>query len=119
MKPTLILGASPNAERYSFKATEKLSSFGHKVYPVGIRKGKINNHEIYVGKQDFNDVDTVTLYLSAQNQKNWYEYIFSLNPKRIIFNPGAENPELYNLAKEKGIECVNACTLVMLSIGNY
>ncbi len=119
MKPTVILGASPNADRYSFMATEKLSAYGHKVYPVGIRKGDINGHEIYLGKPMFNDVDTVTLYLSALNQKEWYEYIYSLKPKRIIFNPGAENPELYKLASEKGIECINACTLVMLSIGNY
>lgn len=119
MKPTAILGASPKSDRYSYMATAKLKAYGHKVYPIGIKTGTIEDEEILTDKPVPADVDTVTMYLSAHNQKEWYPYIFSLHPKRIIFNPGAENEELEKLAEAKGIECVNACTLVMLSIGNY
>ncbi len=119
MKPTVILGASSNPDRYSFLATEKLARYGHDVYPIGIRSGNINGIEIITGKPELKGIDTITMYLSAVNQKDWYNYIFSIHPKRIIFNPGAENPELERLATEKGISVVNACTLVMLSIGNY
>lgn len=119
MKPTVILGASPKSDRYSYMATVKLKAHGHMVYPIGIRAGSIDGIEIITKKPLLEGVDTVTMYLSAMNQKEWYSYIFSLNPKRIIFNPGAENDELEKLAESKGIECVNACTLVMLSIGNY
>lgn len=119
MKTTLILGASSNPERYSYKATVKLKAYGHKVYPVGIKDGEIEGEKILTNKPVPKDVNTVTIYLSVKNQKEWYDYIFSLNPKRIIFNPGAENPELESLATSKGIECLEACTLVTLSIGNY
>jgi predicted CoA-binding protein len=119
MKPTLVLGASTNPERYSYMATAKLKAYGHKVYPVGIKKGSIEGLEILTDKPVPTDVDTITMYLSDKNQKEWYDYIFALKPKRIVFNPGAENTELENLATAKGIEVVNACTLVMLSIGNY
>ncbi len=119
MKPTVILGASSNPDRYSFLATEKLARYGHNVYPIGIRSGNINGISIITDRPELKNVDTITVYLSALNQKDWYNYILILNPKRIIFNPGAENPELEQLAAEKGISVVNACTLVMLSIGNY
>jgi uncharacterized protein len=119
MKPTVILGASSNPDRYSYMATSKLKAYGHKVYPVGIKKGAIEGENIITDKPVPTDVDTVTVYLSDKNQKEWYDYMFALKPKRIIFNPGAENSELENLAASKGIEVVNACTLVMLSIGNY
>lgn len=119
MKPTVILGASSNPDRYSYMATAKLKAYGHKVYPVGIKKGEIEGESILTDKPLPTDVDTVTMYLSDKNQKEWYEYIFALKPKRIIFNPGAENIELESMASDKGIEVVNACTLVMLSIGNY
>ena len=119
MKPTLILGASSNPERYSYKATVKLKQFGHKVYPVGIKKGVIEKEEIITDRPTPSDVDTVTMYLSAKNQKEWYDYILKLQPKRIIFNPGAENPELEHLAQQKGIECLEVCTLVMLSTAQY
>jgi hypothetical protein len=100
-------------------ATKSLTSHGHKVYPVGIKEGEVEGEKILVGRPVPNDVDTVTMYLSAKNQKDWYDYILSLKPKRIIFNPGAENQELVELANKQGIESVEACTLVMLSIGNY
>ena len=93
MKPTMIIGASENPERYSYKATISLKSHGHKVYPIGIKQGDIEGEKILVDRPTPSDVNTVTMYLSAKNQKEWYNYILSLHPKRIIFNPGAENPE--------------------------
>lgn len=119
MKPTVVIGASSNPERYSYMATVKLKKYGHKVYPIGIKAGNIEGEEILTNKPKPTDVDTVTMYLSAKNQKEWYDYILELKPKRIIFNPGAENVELVNLAKLQGVECLEACTLVLLSIGQY
>src|SRR4051812_7637971 len=110
-KPTVIIGAVPNAERYSHKATLSLKRHGHTVYPVGLREGNIDGAEIAIDKPVIQHVDTVTLYVGPQNQAYWTDYILSLKPKRIIFNPGAENPELEALASSKGIECVEACTL--------
>lgn len=118
-KKTLVLGASPNPDRYSFLAVNKLAKFGHAVIPVGIKKGKIQDMKILNGLPEEKDVDTVSLYLNPANQKTYYDYILSLNPKRIIFNPGTENSELKNLAREKGIDTLEACTLVMLSTGQY
>jgi predicted CoA-binding protein len=118
-KPTVILGASNNPERYAYKATKMLIEYGHTVYPVGVREGKINGIDIIVQKQVFENIDTVTLYVGPANQPSWYDYILSLKPKRIIFNPGTENPDLVKLASEKNIECTEACTLVLLTINNY
>ncbi len=119
MRSTVIIGASPNPENYSYKATVNLKAQGHKVYPIGIKPGDIEGEKIINDRPIPNDVDTVTMYLSAKNQKDWYDYILSLKPKRIIFNPGTENPEFEEMTKKQGIETLNACTLVMLSIGNY
>ena len=118
-KSTVVIGASNNPERYAYKASIALQKHNHTVFPVGIREGKINNLDIITNKDKIDNVDTITMYVGAANQPAWYDYIFSLEPKRIIFNPGAENPELENIASAKGIECIEACTLVMLSIGNY
>ena len=118
-KPTVVIGASNNPERYAYKATKLLSENGHTVYPVGLREGKINGIDIITLKQVFENVDTVTLYVGPANQPAWYDYILSLNPKRIIFNPGTENPELLKLANAKNIECIEACTLVLLTLKNY
>ena len=119
MKKTLILGASTNPDRYSYKATVQLSKKGHEVLPLGIKKGEIAGIQIENSTPQYEGVDTVTLYLNPENQKLYYDYIFSLKPKRIIFNPGTENFELIRLAKEKGIETQIGCTLVMLAIDNY
>lgn len=119
MKKTLVLGATPNPDRYAYLATVKLRSYGHEVVPVGIKKGIIGDLEIVSGRPVPEAIDTVTLYLGPERQQEYYEYILSLKPKRIIFNPGTENDELAALAKANGIETVEACTLVMLSIGNY
>ncbi len=119
MKKTIVLGATPNPERYAYRATERLKAHGHQVIPMGIRKGEIDGIKIENTTPQYEDVDTVTLYLNPERQKLYYDYILSLKPKRIIFNPGTENFELVRLAKERGIAVELACTLVMLSIGNY
>ena len=118
-KNTAIIGATPRPDRYAYKATVSLKKHGHKVFPVGIHEGKIDGESILLDKPQLKDIDTVTLYVGPQNQVHWKEYILGLNPKRIIFNPGTENEELSREAEKKGIECVEGCTLVMLSIGQY
>ena len=118
-KPTVVIGASPNTDRYSYKATISLQQHNHTVYPIGIRNGKINDLNIITTKPVIENIDTVTLYVGADNQPAWFDYIFSLNPKRIIFNPGTENPEFEALAISKEIEVLDACTLVLLSINQY
>lgn len=118
-KPTVVIGASPNSDRYSYKATVSLLQHQQLVYPIGIRGGKINELDIITDKPSLKDIDTVTLYVGPDNQSTWIDYIFSLKPKRIIFNPGTENPEFETLAQSKGIETTIACTLVLLSINQY
>ena len=118
-KKTLVLGASKNPDRYSFIAINRLRKHGHPVVAIGKRESVVADVPIGIEKEGYPDVDTVTLYLSAQNQKQYYDYILGLHPKRIIFNPGAENDELYDLAQQKGIKPVEACTLVLLSTGQY
>lgn len=120
MKRTLVLGASPNPKRYSHKATISLSRHGHKVFPVGLREGEIGAHNILTNMPIIENIDTVTLYVGPQNQPEYYDYLITqIRPKRIIFNPGTENQQLQDLAQKKGIEIEVACTLVLLSIGNY
>ncbi len=118
-KKTVVLGASSNPARYSYLAVDRLTKRNHPVVAIGRTKGQIGDTEIIEEHPALIDVDTVTLYLNAQNQQPYYDYIFSLHPKRIIFNPGAENEELAKMAEEKGIEPLEACTLVMLSTGQY
>lgn len=118
-KKTLVLGASKNPERYSFLAINKLRRYGHPVVAIGKRESVVADVPISVDHENYPDVDTVTLYLSAENQKQYYDYILGLHPKRIIFNPGAENDELYEMAEKNGIKPIEACTLVMLSTGQY
>ncbi|MGZ3900212.1 MAG: CoA-binding protein [Bacteroidia bacterium] len=118
-KPTVVIGASPNPERYSYKAVRMLQNYGHTVHGLGIHEGIINGLTISMDQPVLDNVDTVTLYVSPKNQYPWIDYILSLNPKRIIFNPGTENDEFIKEARSRGIECLEACTLVMLSIGVY
>ena len=118
-KKTLVLGASPKAERYSYKAITRLTEHGHPVIALGIQDGMVQGNVIEHGKNKYEDVDTVTLYLNPLRQKEYYDYIISLHPKRIIFNPGAENPELKELAEKNDIETEEACTLVLLGTGQY
>lgn len=119
MKKTIVLGASENPSRYGYLAVQKLALHHHPVIAIGKKSGKIGEIPIITDTPVILDADTVTLYLSQQNQKQYYSYILSLHPKRIIFNPGAENKELVALAKTNGIEPIEACTLVMLNTGQY
>ena len=114
----LVVGASENPSRYSNKAILKLNENGYKVFAFGNRPGKVMGIEI-VNEFPSIEMDTLTLYLSSKNQKQFFSNIINSNPKRIIFNPGAENEELSIVARQKGIKVMNACTLVMLSIGNF
>src|SRR5690606_32115141 len=114
-KKTLVLGASENPSRYSNMAIKRLRAHGHEVVAIGRRKGKVTDVEILEKKADIQNVDTVTIYMNEQNQKEFEDYIISLKPKRIIFNPGAENYNLLLKAKRAGIQPVEACTLVMLN----
>ncbi len=116
---TVVIGASPNTERYSNLAVHRLKHFGHEVVAVGLRKGEIDGIPIHTDHPLVKDVHTVTLYVAPQHQPPLYEYILSLNPQRLIFSPGAENEELEKMAEEKGIEVLEACTLVMLNTGQY
>jgi predicted CoA-binding protein len=118
-KTTVVIGASPSPDRYSYKATFSLHKHGHTVYPVGMRKGKIHDVDIIIDRPAIEDVDTITLYVGPQHQDAWIDYIISLKPKRIIFNPGTENSAFESLAESKGIETLQACTLVMLAIKEY
>jgi len=118
-KKTVIIGASTNPERYGYKATVALQNKHHEAIPVGIKEGVINGTQILLGKPELKDVDTVTLYVGPQNQPEWYDYVIGLKPKRVIFNPGTENSQFENLLQKNNIEPIEACTLVMLSIGNY
>ncbi|MGB0390253.1 MAG: CoA-binding protein [Salibacteraceae bacterium] len=114
----LVMGASPNPDRYAFKATTALKNHGHTVVPFGIRKGEISGIQI-VNELPESDIDTVTLYLGPARQPEHYNYLMALKPKRIIFNPGTENSELAELANKNGIETENACTLVLLSLDAF
>jgi predicted CoA-binding protein len=119
VKKTLVLGASDNPERYSNMAISRLRGKGHSVVAIGHRLTRAGDVDIETEKKPFADVDTVTLYLNPVRQKEYYDYILSLHPNRIIFNPGAENPELATLARANGIQPLAACTLVLLSTGQY
>ena len=119
MKRTLVLGASNNPSRYSYRAMHQLIDAGYEAIPVGIKKGSVAGIEIKNDLPEIEDIDTITLYLNPKRQEEYYDYIIGLKPKRIIFNPGTENSKLVQLAKAKGIETANACTLVLLSTNQY
>ncbi len=118
-KTTLVLGASDNIERYSNMAIKKLLAYDHPVIAIGNKKAVVNDILIEQELNTTEKIDTITLYLSPKNQVPYYQLILDANPKRIIFNPGTENEELAKLATSKGIEALNACTLVMLSTNQY
>jgi uncharacterized protein len=119
MKTTLVLGASPKPDRYSNIAVRRLVAAGHPVIAVGHHEGSIGDEPIRSEVPEGSKVDTVTLYLNARNQEAWIDRILALRPKRIILNPGAENEALAESATRQGIEVVEGCTLVMLSVGTY
>lgn len=119
MKKTLVLGASPNPIRFSYKAVKSLVRHGYDVVPIGIREGDIMWQKIIVGKPKLDGIHTITLYINPSIQKEYYDYILSLKPKRIIFNPGTENQELIQIAMANNIEVSIACTLIMINTNNY
>lgn len=118
-KSTLVIGASKNPERYAFKAAERLLNHGHKIELLGLKPDEILGHTIDTEKKNYEDIDTVTLYVGPQRQPEYYDYIVSLKPRRVIFNPGTENEELYKILQENNIEPQIACTLVLLGTGQY
>ena len=89
-KKTLVLGASNNPQRYSYLAVNRLRSKGHPVVAIGKKQVRVADVDIDTEKKDFPAIDTVTLYLNPRAQEEYYDYILSLHPRRIIFNPGAE-----------------------------
>lgn len=116
---TLVIGASEHHERYSNLAIHRLRQAGEPVVALGKKKGMVHNTEILTGEPRLDNIDTVTLYINPMIQRAYYDYILSLKPRRIIFNPGAENPELEALALKNNIQPQNACTLVLLSTHQY
>lgn len=116
---TLVLGASTHPYRYSYKAINLLRSYGHQVLAVGRDTGTVAGVEIETGFPESKDIDTITMYLNPAHQQQYYHKIIAAHPRRIIFNPGAENDELKALAAQNGILTEEACTLVLLNTGQY
>lgn len=116
---TLVLGASTNKERYSYKAIHSLVDKSHQVVAIGAKKGIAFDIPIEKEKVDFHGIDTVTLYLNPKIQQEYYDYIVSLKPRRVIFNPGTENPDFYKILEKNNIESEVACTLVLLATNQY
>lgn len=121
MKKTVIVGATPNPSRYAYLAAESLVLHRHEIVPLGIKKGIVQGKQILDIRERplISEVHTITLYIGPQHQPEWYDYLIGLHPKRIIFNPGTENPTFEKLASEAGIEVLEACTLVMLRTGQF
>ncbi len=119
MKKTLVIGASENPDRYSNKAIRALTGHKHEVVAIGLREGQVAGISFNAEKKDFENVDTVTLYVGPQNQPEYYDYIIGLNPKRVIFNPGTENQTFISKLKAAGIFPEIACTLVLLATSQF
>jgi uncharacterized protein len=119
-KTTLILGASVNVERYAYLAAERLYKKGLPFELLGNKTGEVFGKKIETESAKISkEIDTVTMYLGEKNQKVYEDYILKLRPRRVIFNPGAENPAFEKTLEQAGIEPIEACTLVMLSTGQY
>ena len=119
MKKTLVIGASSKQERPSYECIIKLQNMEIPTEAISGRPGNIDGVEFHVGEPELSDIDTVTLYLGKQNQSPLYNYIIGLEPRRVIFNPGAENKEFEELLILNNIEPIVGCTLVMLNIGTF
>jgi predicted CoA-binding protein len=118
-KKTLVVGATEKRDRYANRAAHSLLQRGYDIELLGLKEGQVEGHLIRTGQPVLTDIDTVTMYVGAANQTNLYDYIRGLKPRRVIFNPGAENPDFARQLRADGIEPINACTLVMLSVGTY
>jgi uncharacterized protein len=119
MTKTLVIGASENRERYSYLAVTRLQKYGHEVKAIGLKNGKIGEVRIETGMPQWEGIHTVILYINPLRQPQYYQYILDLKPARVIFNPGTENPDFEEMLEKNGIEALEACTLVLLSIGTY
>lgn len=119
MKKTLIIGASTNPSRYAYLAAKQLTSKGHQIVNIGIKQGEVAGVPIEKVSAPYQDIDTVTLYIGTDLQPNYYQYILDTKPKRVIFNPGTENESFAQNLQANGIEPIEACTLVLLSTGQY
>ncbi len=119
MKKTVIIGATNNPERYAYKAAQMIGEYGHEFIPSGITKGQLFGKDIITEQTIFKDVDTITMYVGSANQEGWYQYILDTKPNRVIFNPGTENPVLYEKLEANGISYEEACTLVLLRTGGF
>ncbi len=119
MKKTLIIGASPNPIRYAYKAANMLTRFNHEIINIGVKAGEVAGVNIEKPHHIYNDIDTITLYIGPALQEQYHDYVLATKPKRVIFNPGTENYEFEKLLNANGIEPVEACTLVLLSTGQY
>ncbi|MTG98957.1 MULTISPECIES: CoA-binding protein [Myroides] len=115
----LVIGASTNPERYSFKAINMLREYDHSVVAYGLREGVVADVVIDTTKKAYSDIDTITMYVNAKRQVEFYDYILSLKPKRVIFNPGTENPEFYALLSAEQITYEESCTLVLLRTDQF
>ncbi|MEH6535608.1 MAG: CoA-binding protein [Psychroserpens sp.] len=118
-KKTLVVGASLKPQRYSNLAINRLVSHGYEVVGFGLREGKVSGVAIDTHLMPYKDIHTITLYLNPERQKAFYDYIISLHPERVIFNPGTENPDFQNILKQEGVYFEEACTLVLLSTNQY
>lgn len=121
MKKTVIIGATTNPARYAYLAANMLTQYGHQIVPVGIKKGELFGEGILNIRErpSIETVDTITLYIGPAHQPEWYDYLIGLKPRRIIFNPGTENPEFEQMLEDQGIEVLEACTLVLLRTNQF
>jgi len=119
MKKTLILGASLDKQRYAFMAIGRLISMDFPVIGIGSKEGMIDSCRIHTSQIPIDDLHTVSVYLNVRNQEEYYDYIVNLKPKRVIFNPGAENIQFETLLTQHQIHFERACTLVLLSMGQF
>jgi predicted CoA-binding protein len=119
MKKTIVLGASPNPARYAYHAVRQLIMNDLVAIPVGVKAGNIEGINIETTPPQYSDIHTISIYINPDLQAQYHDYVLGLKPQRVIFNPGTENPRFAAELRAEGIETINACTLVMLSIGNY
>ena len=119
MKKTLVFGTSLKSNRYSNLAVNRLLNHNIKTEAFGLKEGKIRGVQIKTNLNDFQNIHTITLYIGASRQPEYIEKILQLEPKRVIFNPGTENPNFYKILEDKGVEVEVACTLVLLATGQY
>jgi predicted CoA-binding protein len=118
-KKTLVFGASLHGYRYSNLALRRLAEKGIETVGFGLEAGKVAGVDIRTDLETIGDIDTISLYMNPGLQREFYKDILRIRPRRVIFNPGTENPELSALLTQEGIAVEVGCTLVMLGTGQY